>query len=162
VISLADTLTKLGAPSRNRTTIAGLQNRSITIILIEQKFVLGRCSSDDRLDIISRPLFGGKGEIRTHTGHRMKVLHNHYATLPYRNTLGYVDSFELPKVATGESNVFLYGRGARERSEFYWLKASYFTLKFHPHMVHSPRIELGSLGLRGRTSPAKFAVDGSY
>ena len=30
-------------------------------------------------------------------------------------------------------NVFLYGRGARERSEFYWLKASYFTLKFHPH-----------------------------
>ncbi len=30
---------------------------------------------------------GGKGEIRTHTGHRMKVLHNHYATLPYRNTL---------------------------------------------------------------------------
>jgi len=27
-------------------------------------------------------------------------------------------------------------------------------------MVHSPRIELGSLGLRGRTSPAKFAVDG--
>ena len=29
-------------------------------------------------------------------------------------------------------SVFLYGRGARERSEFYWLKASYFTLKFHP------------------------------
>ena len=54
------------------------------------KFVPGRCSSDDRLDIISRPLFGGKGEIRTHTGHRMKVLHNHYATLPYRNTLGYL------------------------------------------------------------------------
>ena len=62
----------------------------------------------------------------------MKVLHYRYATLPYRNTLGYVDSYELPKVATGESNVFLYGRGARERSEFYWLKASYFTLKFHP------------------------------
>ena len=32
-------------------------------------------------------------------------------------------------------NVFLYGRGARERSEFYWLKASYFTLKFHPHYL---------------------------
>ena len=31
------------------------------------------------------------------------------------------------------SKMFLYGRGARERSEFYWLKASYFTLKFHPH-----------------------------
>ena len=27
-------------------------------------------------------------------------------------------------------NMFSYGRGARERSEFYWLKASYFTLKF--------------------------------
>jgi len=35
----------------------------------------------------SQLLRGGKGEIRTHTGHRMKVLHNHYATLPYRNTL---------------------------------------------------------------------------
>ena len=33
-------------------------------------------------------------------------------------------------------NVFAYGRGARERSEFYWLKASYFTLKFHPrHLI---------------------------
>ena len=30
---------------------------------------------------------GGKGEIRTHTGQRMKLLHNHYATLPYRNIL---------------------------------------------------------------------------
>ncbi len=37
-----------------------------------------------------RGISGGKGEIRTHTGHRMKVLHNHYATLPYRNTLGYL------------------------------------------------------------------------
>jgi hypothetical protein len=27
-------------------------------------------------------MFGGKGEIRTHTGQRMKLLHNHYATLP--------------------------------------------------------------------------------
>jgi hypothetical protein len=35
-------------------------------------------------------MFGSNGEIRTHTGHRMKVLHNHYATLPYRNTLGYL------------------------------------------------------------------------
>jgi hypothetical protein len=72
----------------------------------------------------------------------MKEVDYHCPTLPYRNTLGYIDSFELPKVATGESNVFLYGRGARERSEFYWLKASYFTLKFHPHMVHALRIEL--------------------
>ena len=30
---------------------------------------------------------------------------------------------------------FSYGRGAGERSLFYWLKASYFTLKFHPHRV---------------------------
>lgn len=30
-------------------------------------------------------------------------------------------------------NVLLYGGGAGERSLFYWLKASYFTLKFHPH-----------------------------
>ena len=43
-------------------------------------------------------------------------------------------------------NVFAYGRGARERSEFYWLKASYFTLKFHPRMVHALRIELSSSG----------------
>ena len=28
--------------------------------------------------------------------------------------------------------MLLYGRGVRERSESYWLKASYFTLKFHP------------------------------
>ena len=32
-------------------------------------------------------------------------------------------------------SVFAYGRGARERSEFYWLKASYFTLKFHPRYL---------------------------
>ena len=39
-----------------------------------------------------------------------------------------------PPPAVG--SVFLYGRGARERSEFYWLKASYFTLKFHPrHLI---------------------------
>jgi hypothetical protein len=73
------------------------------------------------------PKLGGKGEIRTHTGHRMKVLHNHYATLPYRNTLGYIDSFELPKVATGESNVFLYGRGTGNRTLINRLKAYYFS-----------------------------------
>ena len=36
--------------------------------------------------------------------------------------------------------MFLYGRGARERSEFYWLNASYFTLKFHPHIGPLSRI----------------------
>jgi hypothetical protein len=55
----------------------------------------------------------------------MKAVHNHYATLPYRNTLGYVDSFELPKVATGESNVFLYGRGTGNRTLIDRLKAGY-------------------------------------
>ena len=39
-------------------------------------------------------------------------------------------------------SVLAYGRGVRERSEFYRLKAGYFTLKFHPHMVHALRIEL--------------------
>lgn len=38
-------------------------------------------------------------------------LHPMPQKLPYKNTLGYVDSYELPMVATGESNVFLYGRG---------------------------------------------------
>ena len=42
---------------------------------------------------------------------------------------------------TRRSNMFLYGRGVRERSEFYRLKAGYFTLKFHPHMVHSVGFE---------------------
>ena len=31
--------------------------------------------------------FGGNGENRTLLGHRMKVVHCHNATLPYRNTL---------------------------------------------------------------------------
>ena len=38
-----------------------------------------------------------------------------------------------------QKNVFIYGRGVRERSEFYRLKAGYFTLKFHPHI--GPRSE---------------------
>ena len=45
-------------------------------------------------------------------------------------------------------NVLAYGRGVRERSEFYRLKAGYFTLKFHPHMVHSVRFELTPHRLR--------------
>ena len=44
-------------------------------------------------------------------------------------------------LGANQSNVFLYGRGVRERSEFYRLKAGYFTLKFHPHMVHSVGFE---------------------
>ena len=81
---------KLVACTRIELVSVDYQSTALAIELTGCKFVLGRCSSADRLDIISRPLFGGKGEIRTHTGHRMKVLHNHYATLPYRNTLGYL------------------------------------------------------------------------
>ena len=78
---------KLVACTRIELVSVDYQSTALAIELTGCKFVLGRCSSDDRLDIISRPLFGGKGEIRTHTGHRMKVLHYHYATLPYVNTL---------------------------------------------------------------------------
>jgi hypothetical protein len=95
-------------------------------------------------------MFGGKGEIRTHTGHRMKVLHNHYATLPYRNTLGYIDSFELPKVATGESNVFLYGRPGRYCPVFCWLKANYFTLKFQARIGPCGRNRTGNLLIKSQ------------
>ena len=54
--------------------------------------------------------------------------------------------FELGPYSLCTANVFLYGRGVRERSEFYRLKAGYFTLKFHPHMVHALRIELSLSG----------------
>ena len=39
------------------------------------------------------------------------------------------------RVRTSTLRTPLIGRGARERSEFYWLKASYFTLKFHPRYL---------------------------
>ena len=51
--------------------------------------------------------------------------------------------------------MFLYGRGVRERSEFYRLKAGYFTLKFHPHMVHSVRFELTPHRLRAEYATVK-------
>jgi hypothetical protein len=43
--------------------------------------------------------FGGNGKSRTFTGHRMKVLHYHYATLPYRNTLATAKR-AMPQVTT--------------------------------------------------------------
>ena len=64
-------------------------------------------------------------------------------------------------------NVFAYGRGARERSEFYWLKASYFTLKFHPrHLItlvtchdRSPfKNKLGSQN-KNRTCNGRLSAD---
>ena len=42
--------------------------------------------SKTKMISISPKTDGGKGGTRTLTGHRMKVLHYHYATLPYRNT----------------------------------------------------------------------------
>jgi hypothetical protein len=42
---------------------------------------------DAALPLDERGIFGGNGKSRTFTGHRMKVLHYRYATLPYRNTL---------------------------------------------------------------------------
>jgi hypothetical protein len=39
--------------------------------------------------------YGSDGEIRTHTGHRMKVLHNRYATSPYKNTLRGIEPLTL-------------------------------------------------------------------
>jgi len=61
----------------------------------------------------------------------MKVEHYRYATLPYRNTL----ACTCCQLSLRGTNMFLYGRGARERSEFYELKARYFTLKFHPQYL---------------------------
>ena len=76
----------------------------------------------------------------------MKVVHCLNATLPYRNTLLTIHPASQVLPESNWRNVFLYGRGVRERSEFYRLKAGYFTLKFHPHMVHALRIELSSSG----------------
>ncbi len=44
---------------------------------------------------------------------------NYSFIIPYINTFGYVDSFELPKVATGESNVFIYGNATENRTPLY-------------------------------------------
>ena len=99
----------------------------------------------DTLSLLLMHLFivqlGGKGEIRTHTGHRMKVLHNHYATLPYRNTFNISSMLAQrtfrPCQGTGEntrfncevcpSKMFLYGRGTGNRTLINRLKAYYFS-----------------------------------
>ena len=59
--------------------------------------------------------------------------------------------YQQPSDQQRVRNVFAYGRGVRERSEFYWLKASYFTLKFHPH-------NFGYLVTVHRDSPLKNLV----
>ena len=60
-----------------------------------------------------------------------------------------------------DPSMFLYGRGVRERSEFYRLKAGYFTLKFHPHMVPPDRIELSPHRLRAEYATVTPRRDGS-
>ena len=72
--------------------------------------------------------FGSNGEIRTHTLLRMKEVHNHYATLPYRNTLVGNDLETYLPTVTKASNVFLYGRGTGTRTLIDRLKAGYSSL----------------------------------
>ena len=60
-------------------------------------------------------LFGGNGKSRTFTGHRMRVLHYHYATLPYKNTLMARLRLSYNLHVTGP-NVFLYGGGKGTRT----------------------------------------------
>ena len=79
----------------------------------------------------------------------MKVVHYHYATLPYVNTLtNLAVGFEptcsrsTSGTATIPVNVFAYGRGTENRTLIYGLKARYFAVKLYPHMVRSQRIEL--------------------
>ena len=54
-------------------------------------------------------MFGGNGEIRTHTLLRMKEVHNRYATLPYRNTLACRTTTNSTGTPLLIGNVFLYG-----------------------------------------------------
>jgi hypothetical protein len=82
-----------------------------------------------------------------------KLYRQYLDPLPYRNTLRQglepcIYRNHPAAVPFSIQNVFSYGRGVRERSEFYRLKAGYFTLKFHPHMVHSVRFELTPHRLR--------------
>ena len=74
-------------------------------------------------------LFGSSGKSRTYTGHRMKVAHYRYATLPYRNTLVSLRT-ALPAVVAAlcSSNVFLYGRSTGTRTLIDRLKADYSSL----------------------------------
>ena len=92
---------------------------------------------------------GGKGEIRTHTGHRMKVLHNHYATLPYRNTLKSAARKALyPRWLIARPSVLLYGRGTGTRTRIDRLKADYSSLWIIP--PYGPRSENRTQFLRLR------------
>ena len=71
--------------------------------------------------------FGGNGKSRTFTAHRMKVLHYHYATLPYVNTLrGGVLRRRSTKLIV---NVFAYGRTTRTRTGIDRVKADYSTFE---------------------------------
>ena len=56
-------------------------------------------------------MIGGNGWIRTSTLLRMKEVHDHYATLPYKNTLKSAARKALyPRWSMTRPNVFLYGK----------------------------------------------------
>ena len=57
-------------------------------------------------------IFGGNEWDRTTVCLRMKEVHDHFATLPYRNTL----TFLMSLYAMGIPNVFLYGRSTGIRT----------------------------------------------
>jgi hypothetical protein len=78
-------------------------------------------------------LTGGNGRIRTYTLRRMKALHDHYATLPYRNTLGihfysYRVMSSIPVQSGPTLNVFAYGRTVETCTPLYGLKARCFAI----------------------------------
>ena len=63
------------------------------------------------------PAIGGNGKSRTFTGHRMKVLHYRYATLPYRNTPSSQTPTFHGRTNLVGTDVFLYGRTYRIRTD---------------------------------------------
>ena len=58
--------------------------------------------------------------------------------------------------------MFAYGRGARERSEFYWLKASYSASELHPHLpfVLLTHYLLYLNGIGGHTTVYRYSYVG--
>ena len=140
--SSSDTTKIIGIPPRIRTLTSGFGDRYAAITLgihyyLErlERFELPTAGFEDQNSSteLQTQILGGNGEIRTHTGQRMKLLHNHYATLPYRNTLlklSMKESNLLPRATLldarfSQASVFLYGRGTGNRTLIDQLKAGY-------------------------------------
>ena len=64
-------------------------------------------------------IFGGNEWDRTTVCLRMKEVHDHFATLPYRNTL----TFLMSLLTMGQPNVFLYGGTAEIRTRDWQIKS---------------------------------------